>query len=323
MGHAADISGWKKNADMTITRKNSPAFQWLGVIPAFELAARAFCVAAGLALSSSTTYAQTVYMMQFNQANNSFGTFDLSSGVFTPDGSVGSTLFNDIAGASDGTLWGIVNATSLVSLNLNDGSILTTVNFSVSGIESLAFAPDGTLYGATQGALYTINRANGQATLVGNFNNSLLGSSGQNIRFGPDGNLYNTDGGVNANDTHLFRISTVDGTASTMGTIASFPGLVLENAGNMMYGVGIQLGSASTLVQNLVGIDLNSIPPGGGLTNISYSLVSPNFPNNFNFTSTNTYVVPGTPVPEPGVTAICVAGGAWLLHRRRDRARRF
>src|SRR6187549_2679235 len=109
---------------------------------------RTICIIAGLALLAPAANAQVVYMMQFNQANNSFGTFDLSTGVFTQRGTVGSTLFNDIAGAADGSLWGIVNLNSLVSININNGSILSTVNFNVPGIESLAFAPNGTLYGA-------------------------------------------------------------------------------------------------------------------------------------------------------------------------------
>jgi hypothetical protein len=33
---------------------------------------------------------------------------------------------------------------------------------------------------------------NGIATLVGSFNNSVIGNSGQNIRFGYDGNLFDT-----------------------------------------------------------------------------------------------------------------------------------
>jgi hypothetical protein len=267
-------------------------------------------------------------MMQFNQANNSFGTFDLSSGVFTQRGTVGNTLFNDIAGATDGSVWGIVNLNSLVNINTANGSILSSVNFNVSGIESLAFAADGTLYGATQSALYTLNRANGQATLVGNFNNSLLAGAGQNIRFGMDGFLYNTDGGVNPTDTHLFRLSLTTGAASTMGVITNFPGLCLENAGGMMYGVGIQLGSASSLQQNLLAIDYSSLMPGGtnsdgSIANVGYYLVSPNFPNNYNFTSSNTFVVPGSPIPEPTTAAIVLAGFAWMLLLRRSRARRF
>jgi len=287
------------------------------------------CILAGSVWLPAAASAQQAYAMEFNQSQNLFGTVNLLDGSFTQLGSEGGTLFNDIATALNGTLYGIVNSSSLVTLNPANGATLSSVSFSVGGIESLAFAPDGTLYGATQSSLYTINTANGQAALVGNFNNSLLGNSGQNIRFAADGNLYDTDGGINANNTDLFQISTVNGAASTVGVINNFPGLCLENSGQVMYGVGIQIGAASTLVQNLVEIDLGSIPPGGTSPNgpipsISYALVTPNFPNNYNFSSQNSFIVPGTtitPVPEPSVIWLSFLGGMSLLVAVNRRAR--
>ena len=295
-----------------VNRRSRPAF---------------FGALAGLMLfASPSAFSQLAYAMQFNQANNHFGTVNLLTGVFTQLGTEGGTLFNDIAAASDGKLYGIVNTTSLVTVNTNNGAVLSSVNFNVPGIESLAIAPDGTLYGATQGALYQVNPVSGSATLIGNFNNSIIGNSGQNIRFGYDGMLYDTDGGVNATSTHLFQISTINGAATLVGTVTNFPGLCLENAGSQMYGVGIQLGAASTLQQNLLGIDLNTIRPGGTNTdgstlNIGYELLTSNFPNNYNFSSADLFVVPGSilPVPEPGVTLISITGGLLLLvasHKR-------
>lgn len=276
---------------------------------------------AGLTLLASTSgFGQLAYAMQFNQGNNSFGTINLLTGGFTPLGSEGGTLFNDIAASPNGSLYGIVNTTSLVTVNTGNGAVLSSVNFNVAGIESLAIAPDGTLYGATQGALYTVNPVNGVATLVGSFNNSIIGNSGQNIRFGYDGMLYDTDGGVNAISTHLFQISTMTGAATLMGTVTNFPGLCLENAGGQMYGVGIQLGAASTLMQNLVGIDLNTIQPGGtnldgSTVDIGYELLTGNFPNNYNFSSADLFIVPGSilPVPEPSTMLLSLAGGMLLL----------
>ncbi|HTY89246.1 MAG TPA: hypothetical protein VMB80_17495 [Candidatus Acidoferrum sp.] len=282
----------------------------------------------GMLFAGFSAFGQLAFAMEFNQGNNRFGTINLLTGSFSQLGSEGGTLFNDIAGAPDGSLYGIINTTSLVTLNTNNGAVMSSVNFNVGGIESLAMAPDGTLYGATQGALYRINPYTGVATLVGNFNNSVIGNSGQNIRFGYDGMLYDTDGGVSATSTHLFQISTTTGAATLMGTIANFPGLCLENAGSQMYGVGIQLGAASTLVQSLVGINLNTTVPGGtnadgSTVNIGYQLVTANFPNNFNFSSADLYVVPGSdfPVPEPGAKALSIAGGVMLLimSRRRER----
>jgi hypothetical protein len=282
---------------------------------------------AGLMLfTSNSALGQQAYVLEFYQANNRFGTINLLTGSFTQLGSEGGTLFNDIAAAPSGALYGIINTTSLVTLNTYNGAVMSSVAFNVSGIESLAIAPDGTLYGATQGALYAINPVTGIATLVGSFNNSVIGNSGQNIRFGYDGNLYDTDGGVNASSTHMFQISTVTGAATLMGTVTNFPGLCLENAGSQMYGVGIQLGAASSLMQNLLGIDLNTVVSGGtnsdGTTvNIGYELLTSNFPNNFNISSADLFVVPGSilPVPEPSAFLLSIAGGVILLlvsHKR-------
>ena len=285
---------------------------------------------AGLMLFTSTSaLSQQVYALEFNQSNNRFGTINLLTGSFTQSGTEGGTLFNDIAAAPSGALYGIINSASFVTLNTNNGAVMSSAAFNVSGIESLAIAPDGTLYGATQGALYRINPVTGFATLIGNFNNSVIGNSGQNIRFGYDGNLYDTDGGVNATSTHLFQISTVTGAATLVGTVTNFPGLCLENAGSQMYGVGIQLGAVSTLMQNLLGIDLNTIRPGGtnldGSTlNIGYELLTSNFPNNFNFSSADLCVVPGSilPVPEPGAFWVAFAGGVIFLLVNHKRVRR-
>jgi hypothetical protein len=277
----------------------------------------------GLGLFTSASFGQLAYAVQFNQSTNLFGTFNLLNGSFTRLGSEGSTLFNDIAAAPDGTLYGIINSSSLVALNTANGAVLNNVSFNVSGIESLAISPGGALYGATQSALYTINSLNGHATLIGNFNNNLIGNSGQNIRFAYDGNLYDTDGGVNATNTDLFRISTVNGAATLMGVVTNFPGLCLENAGQQMYGVGIQLGSASSLVQDLVGIDLSTLKPGGtnldgSLVDIGYQLLTADFPNNYNFSSSISFNVAA---PEPNVILFFLMGGVIFLAISRRRIR--
>jgi hypothetical protein len=287
----------------------------------------ALAALAGLMLFTSTSaFGQQAYALEFNQANNRFGTINLLTGSFTQLGTEGGTLFNDIAAAPNGALYGIINTTSLVTMNTNNGIVSSSVNFNVGGIESLAIAPDGTLYGATQGALYKVNPVTGIATLVGSFNNSVIGNSGQNIRFGYDGNLYDTDGGVNATSTHLFQISMVTGVATLTGTVTNFPGLCLENAGSQMYGVGIQLGAASSPMQDLLGIDLNTIRPGGtnldGSTlDIGYQQLTSNFPNNFNISSADLFVVPGSilPVPEPNTVVLSITGGVIFLLISRKR----
>jgi len=131
---------------------------------------------------------------------------------------------------------------------------------------------------------------------------------------------------VNATSTHLFQISMVNGAATLMGTVINFPGLCLKNAGSQMYGVGIQLGAASSPMQDLLGIDLNTLRPGGtnldGSTlDIGYQLLTSNFPNNFNISSADLFVVPGSilPVPEPNTVVLSITGGVIFLLISRKR----
>src|ERR1700690_481596 len=99
------------------------------------------CALAGLILSISTsTFGQQVYALEFNQANNLFGTINLLTGGFTQLGTEGGTLFNDIADAPNGTLYGIVNTAQLVTLNPNNGAVLTRTSLNVGGIEWLALS---------------------------------------------------------------------------------------------------------------------------------------------------------------------------------------
>jgi hypothetical protein len=285
------------------------------------------CLVAGLILFAGTAKAQLVYAMEFNQSENLFGTLNLLNGSFTQLGNEGSTLFNDIAAAPDGTLFGIVNSASLVTINQTNGDVLKSVSIGTGGIESMAYSSDGTLYGASQGALYILNPQTGAATLVGNFNNSLLNNVGQNIRFATDGRLYDTDGGVDALNTDVFQISLANGMATLAGEVKGFPGLCLENSGNVMYGVGIQIGAASTLAQDLLGIDLASILAGGlnadgTIASLRYEVLTENFPNNYNVTDNQNYTVGGLPLapaPEPGVVGSMLAGTALLLFFNRGR----
>jgi len=137
-------------------------------------------------------------------------------------GTEGGTFFNDIAAAPDGALYGIINTTSFVTLNTGNGEVMSSVAFNVSGIESLAIAPDGTLYGATRMPFTTSTPSPASRPWWALSNNSIIRQFGQISAFGYDGNLYDTDGGVNATSTHLFQISTVNGAATLMGTVTNF-----------------------------------------------------------------------------------------------------
>ena len=263
--------------------------------------------------------AQYAFALEFNQGNNRFGSVNLVNGSFTQLGNEGSVLFNDIAVSPAGTIYAIENTSSLVTLDPANGNILTSLNFNVGGIESLAFNSQGNLYGATQGALYTIDPSTANATFIGNFNNSLLGNSGQNIRFAANGCLYDTDGGVYSDKSCLYQLDLVSGAATCVGVVNSLGGLMLENSGSMMYGAGVQIGSASLVAQALIGIQLDTLVPNSPDNPVGFSLLTTDFPINFNFSSESTF-----DVPEPRTTGILAVGAtlwatAWARGRTRSR----
>ena len=66
-------------------------------------------------LISAPAFGQQAFALEFNQANNRFGTINLLTGGFTQLGTEGGTIFNDIAATPSGALYGIINTTSLVS----------------------------------------------------------------------------------------------------------------------------------------------------------------------------------------------------------------
>jgi hypothetical protein len=231
-----------------------------------------------------------VYAVEFNQSTNRFGTIDLLNGNFTRISSIGKALINDIAYCpTNGTLYGISNSSVLVTFNKTSGAITKVANLSVSGIQSLAFRPsNGTLFGATQTGLYRINPVTGMATPVGSYGSPRkLGSTGQNIRFAQDGNLYVSNTSTN---TDIYRINTATGAATWMGEAVGYPYLMLMNASSNMYGVFINLGSSGKAFPRLAAFDPSSFVNGGTNANgsthqITIKLVGAgtNFPANFNF----------------------------------------
>ena len=246
-----------------------------------------------------------VFAAEYNQSTNRFGTINLLNGIFTRISTIGPSVINDIAYCpTNGALYGISNSTALVTFNKTNGAMLRVAAFSVSGIQSLAFRPgDGVLFGATRNRLYKINITNGTATSVGLYGSARnLGSTGQNIRFAQDGNLYVSNTSTN---TDIYRLNTSTGSATWMGEAVGYPYLILENGGsNTMYGVYINLGSATNPSPVLAAFNLASFVVGGtnadGSTHhITINLVGAgtNFPPNFNFTGNNAQAVTNLTIP--------------------------
>jgi len=288
-----------------------------------------------------TAWAQSniVYAAEYNQSANRFGTINLLNGNFTRISTIGAAIINDIAYCpTNGALYGISNSAALVTFNKTNGVMLRIASFSTNGIQSLAFRPtDGVLFGATRNHLYKIDLSNGTATSVGAYGSAHnLGSTGQNIRFAQDGNLYVSNTGTN---TDIYRLNTSTGAATWMGEAAGYPYLILENGGsNTMYGVYINLGSSTNPAPVLTSFDLSSFVVGGTNANgsthqVTINLVGAgtNFPANFNFTGNNAQPVTNltirvsasgptnqTACPGDNVTFSTVASGtgpysfAWL-----------
>jgi len=231
-----------------------------------------------------------VYAAEYNQRTNRFGTINLLNGNFNKISTFGSAVVNDIAYCpTNGALFAVSNSTALVTFNPTSGAMLKIAPFSTNGIQSLAFRPsDSALFGATRNQLFMINITNGTATLVGAYGNAHnLGSTGQNIRFAQDGNLYVSNTSTN---TDIYRLNTTNGAATWMGEAIGYPYLTLENGGTNMYGVYINLGSSTNPSPVLAAFNLSNFVVGGTNANgsthqITINLVGAgtNFPANFNF----------------------------------------
>ena len=226
-------------------------------------------VVGSLALSARAQ--DSVYAVEFNQANNLFGTLDLLTGSFTQVGSsLGGTIYNDVAyNPANGTVYGIANnCVDLVTFNTMDGTVNEVAPFSGSnlpsggsGIESIAFQPGtGELFGCAQNGLYTIDPSTGVATFVGSFGSPYNLNLMQNIRFDSDGNLYL---GNTSDNTDIYQVNTQTGSATFMGEVAGYADLDLMNAGQYMYGVSVPAMNGATAQPVLVSFDLTSFVNGG------------------------------------------------------------
>jgi hypothetical protein len=266
-------------------------------------------LAAGSPGMSVWAQSNIVYAVEFNTSNNRFGTINLMNGSFTEIASLGSTLYNDIAYAPDGSLYGLANnGSSLVTFDATSGAVTTVASLNVPGLESIAFRPsDGTLFGATGSGLCTIDLASGQATYLGDYGNPYGLNLAQNIRFDSDGNLYLSNTGDN---TDLYRVSTQNGSATFVGEATGFANLILENGSQYMYGVSIPSINGASSLPVLVSFDLNSFVDGGtnadgSIHQISMTMVGAggHFPVNFNFSGNVPNPVPAN-IPDAGTVSI-------------------
>src|SRR5215216_4200462 len=98
----------------------------------------AFCVMAGTLWFAGTSFGQNVFAAEINRPGARFGTINLFDGTFTQTGTLGGNTYNDIAQANNGTLFSIRNGQRLVTLDLTTGATITSRNFNIAGLQSLA-----------------------------------------------------------------------------------------------------------------------------------------------------------------------------------------
>jgi hypothetical protein len=249
----------------------------------------ALLVAGSLAMSARAQ--NDVYAVEFNTGDNGFGIINLMNGDFTEISDLGGTLYNDIAYAPDGTLYGIANnGASLVTFDSTNGDVTPVASLNVPGIESIAFDPgDGVLFGATETGLCTIDPTTGDTTYIGDFGNPYGCNTWQNIRFDSDGNLYLSNTG-DSTGTDIYQVNTDTGNATFEGEVEGYSDLVLENGSQYMYGVSIPSINGADAQPVLVSFDLGSFVNGGtnadgSINPISVTMVGSgaDFPVNFNF----------------------------------------
>lgn len=91
---------------------------------------------------------------------------DVATGTVTLVGRMGVTMA-DIAFDPFGGLWGVSYDSALFRIDTRTGAATVVGGLGTVGVNSLVFAADGTLYGASN-RLFTIDTTQGKATPVGN-----------------------------------------------------------------------------------------------------------------------------------------------------------
>ena len=268
-------------------------------------------LAAG-SLAMSARAQNDVYAVEFNTGDNGFGIINLMNGDFTEIADLGSTLYNDIAYAPDGTLYGLANnGASLVTFDSTTGDVTPVATLGGSGIESIAFDPNnGVLFGASESGLYTIDPTTGQASYIGDFGSPYGCNLWQNIRFDSDGNLYLSNTG-DSSGTDIYQVNTDTGAATFEGEVEGYADIILENGSQYMYGVSIPSINGADAQPVLISFDLSSFVAGGtnadgSINHISVSMVGSGnqFPVNFNFSGN---VPAPLPVNIPNASTVSIA----------------
>jgi hypothetical protein len=120
-------------------------------------------IGAWIALAAFANVAHAGPTLWIDDVSGKLGKIDVETGVAQIVGQ--GTVMSDIAFSPDGQLFGVA-FNSLYKIDATNAQSTFVGNLGTS-LNSLVFAPNGTLYGANN-SLYTINPSTGAASLVGN-----------------------------------------------------------------------------------------------------------------------------------------------------------
>jgi hypothetical protein len=161
----------------------------------------------------------------YQHGSNQFGTADLQTGAFTAIGNTGATL-EDVAGLRSGPVYAEDALSNLYTINTATGAASSPIGNSGNNIIGIEVRGDGTLWGASTSALYSINPSNAVAMLVGSFGPSF---SLFDLRFDTSGDLF-----LEGNKS-LYSVNTATGAATLIGN-TGFSVSALFYFGATLYG---------------------------------------------------------------------------------------
>ncbi len=188
-------------------------------------------------------------------------TINPDTGAATSLGSIGKPITGLAFDAADGgKLYGVTGGVylsgkerQLLSINPATGASTVVGSLGANEIEDIAFSPLGQLYGwnETGDDLYSINKANGALTKVGESNFGV--SYGDGLAFDHNGWLW---GALDGDFGNLYTLNPSTGAVSKGARITGSPnktGAIVSSAdfscdGRTMYGVVNDFGGATNLV---------------------------------------------------------------------------
>lgn len=258
---------------------------------------RHLVTALGIALLSPASAATSLWI---GDDDAHLGRVDLRSGVVTVIGDMGVPM-TDIAFDAQGALFGVTIESALFRIDPVNGNARIVGDLGFSGINSLVFGADGTLFGASD-RLYTIDPSTGQASAVGNAGTPYRSSG--DLAF-VNGALYLSSRGPSGD--MLLRLNASTGGADVVGPIGinGVYGLATDTSASLyavadtgIYRLNLLTGQATQLLDY----------GGHGLGN-AYG------------TTFITEALPAVVVPEPPSLLMLLAGLGclWWLNGRRTR----